>query len=292
MSNIHFNSILFLCTSSTRSQIAEGLARDIWGDTVRIYSASLATSQLSPYALQVMLELGIDLLNHDQMLLKDIDASNFDLVITLCPEVMCPAPALSTSHMHWPIQDPQGQTNDLTNEDRLAHYRTLRDRLKGRLEVLAALRNLPEGPQAQEFHASIRVPDLPAAARFYSWLLGVAPKEWTHRYVTFVSKALRTNFVLLVDDGKELHQDTLYHLGIDAGTKQAVITSHHQALTAGWTIHKPARTTWRGTPLHELWLKDPGGNLVEIYARLTAQELTEMPVDKEPTHLIERPTLP
>ncbi|MCA9637769.1 MAG: hypothetical protein KC420_17200, partial [Myxococcales bacterium] len=58
-------------------------------------------------------------------------------------------------------------------------------------ELLAALRDVPEGPDPREFHASIRVPDLAAAARFYTWLLGVAPKEWTHRYVTFVSEALR-----------------------------------------------------------------------------------------------------
>ncbi|MEO0605322.1 MAG: hypothetical protein AAF211_28085, partial [Myxococcota bacterium] len=55
-----------------------------------------------------------------------------------------------------------------------------------------------------------------------------------------------------------------------------------RAVAAGWPIHKPARTTWRGTPLHELWLKDPGGNLIEIYARLTDAQLAEMPADQEP----------
>lgn len=103
--------------------------------------------------------------------------------------------------------------------------------------------------------------------------------------MTFVSEALRTNFVLLVSDGKELHQDTLYHLGVDVGTRDAVIEAHHRAAIAGWPIHKPARTTWRGTPLHELWLKDPGGNLIEIYARLTDADLAEMPEDKEPVLL-------
>jgi catechol-2,3-dioxygenase len=126
---------------------------------------------------------------------------------------------------------------------------------------------------------------LGAAARFYTWLLGVPPKAWTHRYVTFVSEALRTNFVILVDDGKPLHQDTLYHLGVDVGTRDAVVAARRGAEAAGWTIHKPARTTWRGTPLHELWLKDPGGNLIEVYARLTDAELAEMPADKEPFFL-------
>ncbi|MCA9624528.1 MAG: hypothetical protein KC731_36140, partial [Myxococcales bacterium] len=89
------------------------------------------------------------------------------------------------------------------------------------------------------------------------------------------------------DDGKELHQDTLYHLGVDVGTKAAVVEAHRRAEAAGWPIHKPARTTWRGTPLHELWLRDPGENLVEIYARLTEEELAEMPTDREPLFLVD-----
>lgn len=52
---------------------------------------------------------------------------------------------------------------------------------------------------------------------------------------------------------------------------------------SAWPVHKPARTTWHGTPLHELWLLDPSGNLVEIYARLTDDELAQMPEDKEPS---------
>ena len=47
----------------------------------------------------------------------------------------------------------------------------------------------------------------------------------------------------------------------------------------------PPRTTWKGTPLHELWLTDPDGNLVEIYARLTEEELFEKPEDEAPVAL-------
>jgi arsenate reductase (thioredoxin) len=101
-----------------------------------------------------------------------------------------------------------------------------------------------------------------------------------------VSEALRTNFVVVVADGVKLHHDTLYHLGIDVGSKEAVVDAHHSAEAAGWPIYKPALTTWRGTPLHELWLEDPGGNLIEIYARLTDEELAEMPEDQEAVRLV------
>lgn len=288
MSGLRFNSILFLCVAnSARSQMAEGLARRLFGDDVQVQSAGSAPSRVNPFAVQVMAELGIGLGAHTSTSVDTIDPGSVDLVVTLCAEEVCPAFLSSVHRMHWPLQDPDRSTEDLTDEERLHHFRTTRDQLKARIDVLAALRSVPDGPEPQEFHASIRVPDLPAAARFYTWLLGVPPKEWTHRYVTFVSEALRTNFVILVSDGKELHQDTLYHLGIDVGSRAAVIGAHHRAAAADWLIHKPARTTWRGTPLHELWLKDPGGNLIEIYARLTPEELAEMPSDKEPTFLVE-----
>jgi hypothetical protein len=51
-------------------------------------------------------------------------------------------------------------------------------------------------------------------------------------------------------------------------------------------VQKPPRTTWRGTPLHELWLADPDGTLVEIYARLTDEDLSSRPSDLEPTFLV------
>ncbi|MCB9545355.1 MAG: VOC family protein [Myxococcales bacterium] len=147
------------------------------------------------------------------------------------------------------------------------------------------MRDVPPGPAPVEFHASVRVPDLAAAARFYTWLLATTPSAWTHRYVTFVSAALRLNLVVLVSDGQTLHQDTLYHLGVDVGSRAAVLDAQRRAEAAGWPIEKSARTTWRGTPLHELWLRDPGGNLVEIYARLTDAELAEMPADQAPVFL-------
>lgn len=286
MPGLRFDSILFLCVAnSARSQMAEGLARHLFGDAVRVQSAGSEPSRVNPFAIKAMAELGIDLGTHSSKSGQTIDPNGVDLVITLCAEEVCPVFLSRAPRMHWPLQDPDRKHEDLTDEERLQHFRVARDQIRARVEVLAALRDVPTGPDPREFHASIRVPDLAAAARFYTWLLGVAPKEWTHRYVTFVSEALHTNFVLLVSDGKELHQDTLYHLGIDVGTKDAVIEAHRRAEAAGWTIHKPARTTWRGTPLHELWLKDPGGNLVEIYARLTPDERAQMPVHKEPTPL-------
>lgn len=286
MAGLRFDSVLFLCVAnSARSQMAEGLARHVFGERVRVQSAGSAPTRVNPYAITAMRELGIDLSTHASKLVDDIDPASVDLVITLCAEEVCPVFLGKAPRLHWPLTDPDRKHEALSDEERLSHFRVARDQIRARIEVLAALRDVPEGPDPQEFHASIRVPDLAAAARFYTWLLGTPPKEWTHRYATFVSEKLRANFVLLVSDGKELHRDTLYHLGVEVGSREAVIAAQRKAEAAGLTIEKPARTTWRGTPLHELWLRDPGGNLVEVYARLTEAELAEKPADLEPVQI-------
>jgi catechol 2,3-dioxygenase-like lactoylglutathione lyase family enzyme len=141
--------------------------------------------------------------------------------------------------------------------------------------------------EPREFHLSIRVADLGASTAFYQAFFGVDPKEMTARYSTFIVPHLALNFVLLVNDkGEKLDTYSLYHLGIGVAAREAVIESYHRARLAGAEIVKPPRTTWRGTPLHELWLRDPSGYLIEIYARVTAEELTAMPENKEPTFLI------
>lgn len=69
------------------------------------------------------------------------------------------------------------------------------------------------------------------------------------------------------------------------GSKNKVIEFYYFAKDNGIHMEKPPRTTWRGTPLHEMWLKDPDGTLIEIYSRLTEEELRLMPEDKEPFEL-------
>lgn len=276
-------TLLFLCVAnSARSQMAEGLARKRFGARFAVQSAGSAPSQVNPYAVEVMREVGVDLSTHHSKSVDSIEAATVGTVITLCAEEVCPVFLGKARRLHWPIPDPASKDPSIPREEMLARFRAARDQIEARLEVLEALLDLPEGPSPEEFHASVRVRNLAKSTRFYAWLLGAEPKEWTHRYATFVRPELRTNFVLLVSDGKELHHDTLYHLGIAVADKSAVIRAYEQARAAGVSVSKPPRTTWRGTPLHELWLEDPDGNLVEVYARLTPDELAEMPDDLEP----------
>ena len=278
--------ILFVCVAnSARSQMAEGLARKLFGARVTVQSAGSEPSRVNPYAIEVMREVGVDLTTHRSKSVQAIDPASVGTVITLCAEEVCPVFLGKVRRLHWPLPDPARNDPTMSRDEMLARFRATRDQIHGRIEVLDALLDVPEGPRPEEFHASVRVKDLAKSTRFYSWLLGAPPKEWTHRYATFVRPELRTNFVLVVSDGKELHHDTLYHLGIGVADQRAVVRAYELATAAGVTVVKPPRTTWRGTPLHELWLEDPDGNLVEVYARLTVEELAGKPADLEPTAL-------
>lgn len=280
------SGILFLCVkNSSRSQMAEAFARAILGDRARVQSAGSMPARVNPYAIEVMQEVGLDLSAHHSKAVDTIDPATVETVITLCAEEVCPLFLGGVRRMHWPLADPASEDASLSRDEMLARFRTARDQIRARIQVLASVGEVSEGPRPTELHLSMRVRDLAASARFYTWLLGGPPKEWTHRYATFVRPELRTNFVIVVADGKELHHDTLAHVGVAVADKAAVIRADALARAAGVPVHKPARTTWRGTPLHELWLLDPDGNAIEVYARLTDAELAEMPADLEPVFL-------
>jgi arsenate reductase len=58
-------TILFLCVSnSARSQMAEGLARKLFGAGVAVQSAGSEPSPVNPCGVEVMREVGVDLTTH------------------------------------------------------------------------------------------------------------------------------------------------------------------------------------------------------------------------------------
>lgn len=132
------SSILFLCVAnSARSQMAEGLARDLFGEAVRVQSAGSSPSRVNPFAHQAMAELGIDLATHTSKSVDTIDPSTVDLVITLCAEEVCPVFLSNARRLHWPLPDPDRKHETLSDEQRLAHFRVARDEIRRRLQQLA-----------------------------------------------------------------------------------------------------------------------------------------------------------
>lgn len=131
------DGLLFLCVAnSARSQMAEGLARDLFGDRVRVQSAGSAPSAVNPYAVEVMDELGISLAAHTSKSVDTIDPTSVDTVITLCAEEVCPVWLGKAERIHWPIPDPASTNPALSRADLLARFRHARDTIREKLETL------------------------------------------------------------------------------------------------------------------------------------------------------------
>ncbi len=123
-------SILFLCVAnSARSQMAEGLARRLFGDRVRVQSAGSQPSRVNPLAIHAMAELGIDLVDHRSKSVDDIDPASIDTVITLCAEEVCPVWLGQATRLHWPFPDPAAGGIEL--------FRSVRDQIRARLQTWA-----------------------------------------------------------------------------------------------------------------------------------------------------------
>ena len=132
-------SLLFLCVAnSARSQMAEGLARDLLGPTVRVQSAGSNPSTVNPYAIDVMREIGIDLAGQTSKSVDTIDSASVDTVITLCAEEVCPVFLGKVQRLHWPIEDAATADPSLTREQMLARFRKARDEIRVRLVAFAA----------------------------------------------------------------------------------------------------------------------------------------------------------
>jgi arsenate reductase len=129
------NDLLFLCVAnSARSQMAEGLARQLFGQNVRVQSAGSHPSSVNPLAVKVMQEIGIDISQQTSKSVDMVDADAVDTVITLCRQEVCPIFLTSARQMHWPLTDPATGPSD--QDARLQCFRDVRDEIAKRLKSL------------------------------------------------------------------------------------------------------------------------------------------------------------
>jgi len=117
--------LLFLCmANSVRSQMAEGLARHLFGDQVTVQSAGLSPSIVSRYAIDTLAELGIDISGQQSKSVFRIKADSVDTVITLCSDPVCPPGLMGAAQLHWPVRVPESYPGDLA-----AGYARVRDEI-------------------------------------------------------------------------------------------------------------------------------------------------------------------
>jgi len=108
--NLSMN-ILFLCVgNSARSQIAEGLAIDMFGQNHNIKSAgSDPVGEVHPSAIKTLKDIGIDISSNKSKSINDLDKDfldNLDFAITLCAEEICPVIPIDAISLHWINEDP------------------------------------------------------------------------------------------------------------------------------------------------------------------------------------------
>lgn len=127
--------VLFLCIyNSARSQMAEGLAREMGQGKIDAYSAGLEATGVNPHAITVMKEIGIDISSQQSKSVEEFKGQKFDFIITLCSEAeeRCPVLPGEAKRLHWPFLDPaqvQGSEDEI-----LAVFRRVRDGLKIKLQ--------------------------------------------------------------------------------------------------------------------------------------------------------------
>ena len=129
--------ILFLCVAnSARSQMAEGIARSLAPEDIKISSAGSKPSKVNPLAIRALDEVGIDIRSHRSKSVDEIDPADVDAVVTLCAEEVCPVFLGKARRVHWGLPDPAGA--GATDEEQLQAFRNIRDELHRRLSALFA----------------------------------------------------------------------------------------------------------------------------------------------------------
>ena len=138
-------NILFLCVAnSARSQMAEGLAKEILGKGHDIQSAgSIPSGEVHPNAITAMDEIGIDIRNQFSKSTDDLDKDfidNLDFAITLCAEEVCPVLPSQAKSLHWSNKDP---ANFSYNQDQLVEaFTNIRNDIESSIRKFKLLQNL------------------------------------------------------------------------------------------------------------------------------------------------------
>lgn len=128
----HNKRVLILCTgNSARSQMAEGLLRELGKGAFEVESAGVAPGFIRPEAVEVMREIGIDISGHRSKPIDEFAGQNFDFIVTVCDHAKetCPVFPGRAKRIHRNFTDPPPE-NVGTYQSRLKIFREVRDELR------------------------------------------------------------------------------------------------------------------------------------------------------------------
>ncbi len=139
--------VLILCSGNcVRSQMAEGLLRQLGGSAYEVHSAgSKPNGYVSPLAIEAMGKIGIDISSHRSKSVSEFEGQRFDTVITVCDSAaeLCPV-FPGAQRIHWSISDPGNATG--SHDEKLAAFCRIRDDLASRLRQFLSSRVTAQNP--------------------------------------------------------------------------------------------------------------------------------------------------
>lgn len=129
--------ILILCTgNSCRSQMAEGFLKSFEGKLEAYSAGTYPEKNISPYAVEVMKEIGIDISSQRPKNVEQFISIQLDYLITVCDNAKesCPNFIGEVKHkIHIPFEDPAKVKGDY--EFIIEAYRKVRDEIRAELEL-------------------------------------------------------------------------------------------------------------------------------------------------------------
>lgn len=127
--------VLFICThNAARSQMAEGLVRALYGNRCEVFSAGTDPGIVSPFAIKVMAEIGLDISSHYSKSIQEFSNQSFDYVVTVCDHAKesCPFFPGGKKILHQSFEDPSSLTG--TEEENMAGFRRIRNAIRSWIE--------------------------------------------------------------------------------------------------------------------------------------------------------------
>jgi arsenate reductase len=112
--------------------MAEGLGRAILAGRAEVESAGTQPHGLNPVMVEVMREVGIDVLGQRSKHIDEFAGVKLDLVVTVCDAAHEACPVMpGVQVMHRGFEDPPRLAKDAaTPQEALVHYRRVRDEIR------------------------------------------------------------------------------------------------------------------------------------------------------------------
>lgn len=137
--------VLFLSRgNASRAQIAEGFLRVLGSDQFIPLSAGTESEDVSPLAMEVMSEVGIDISTQRPREIASLFRETFRCAVVVCdePRERYPVYPFTRNLLRWSVADPEVTTGG--PEAKKQVFRQVRDQIRSRVEELVKTTNQPD----------------------------------------------------------------------------------------------------------------------------------------------------